>query len=243
QDVDDVFRKYDPNGTGKLDVHSFVVRLVSPAAEPEPWFRGRDTYEFHVLNRAPMKKARNDPMKADCWNRANWTFRHFEETLRDKLLAKSNQDGGRFAFKSAVNLLRSANPDHLDSSHMDREALKFVIFRRRDEPKRIDLNWFDIVMDDHLLDEIFARFDPECSGKMAVHRLVQHLLPAKDTGSHHLVPKTDGQGQATKTLLGKIFGMTGKRREMISLNGSGVEDPQGESLLERMAAGDKGNGE
>lgn len=78
---------------------------------------------------------------------------------------------------------------------------------------------------------------------MPVHRLVQHLLPAKDTGSHHLVPKTDGQGQATKTLLGKIFGMTGKRREMISLNGSGVEDPQGESLLERMAAGDKGNGE
>lgn len=57
------------------------------------------------------------------------------------------------------------------------------------------------------------------------------------------MPKTDEQGQATKTLLGKVFGMTGKRREMISLNGSGVEDPQGESLLERMAAGDKGDGE
>lgn len=42
----------------------------------------------------------------------------------------SRQDGGRFAYKSAVNLLRSANPDHLDSSNMDREALKFVIFRR-----------------------------------------------------------------------------------------------------------------
>lgn len=41
-------------------MHSFVVRLVSPAAEPEPWFRGRDTYEFHVLNRAPMKKVKND---------------------------------------------------------------------------------------------------------------------------------------------------------------------------------------
>lgn len=79
--------------------------------------------------------------------------------------------------------------------------------------------------------------------EVSVHRLVQHLLPARDGGSHHLVPKTDEQGQATKTLLGKIFGMTGKRREMISLNGSGVEDPQGESLLERMAAGDKGDGE
>lgn len=78
---------------------------------------------------------------------------------------------------------------------------------------------------------------------MSVHRLVQHLLPPTEGGSHHLVPKTDEQGQATKTLLGKIFGMTGKRREMISLNGSGVEDPQGESLLERMAAGDKGDGE
>lgn len=52
-----MFRKYDPNGTGTLDVHSFVLRLISPAAEPEPWFRDRDTYEFHVLNRAPMKKA------------------------------------------------------------------------------------------------------------------------------------------------------------------------------------------
>lgn len=78
---------------------------------------------------------------------------------------------------------------------------------------------------------------------MAVHRLVQYLLPSKDDCSHHLVPKTDEQGQATKTLLGKVFGMTGKRREMISLNGSGVDDPQGESLLERMAAGDRGDGE
>lgn len=78
---------------------------------------------------------------------------------------------------------------------------------------------------------------------MSVHRLVQHLLPPSASASHHLVPKTDEQGQATKTLLGKIFGMTGKRREMISLNGSGVEDPQAESLLERMAAGDKGDGE
>lgn len=78
---------------------------------------------------------------------------------------------------------------------------------------------------------------------MPVHRLVQHLLPTNEDGSHHLVPKTDEQGQATKKLLGKIFGMTGKRREMISLNGSGVEDPQGKSLLERMAAGDKGDGE
>lgn len=54
-----MFRKYDPKGTGKLDVHSFVLRLISPAAEPEPWFRDRDTYEFHVLNRAPMKKVRS----------------------------------------------------------------------------------------------------------------------------------------------------------------------------------------
>jgi len=56
QDVDDVFRKYDPKGTGKLDVHSFVTRLVSPATNNVNWFRDKDTYEFHVLNRAPMKK-------------------------------------------------------------------------------------------------------------------------------------------------------------------------------------------
>lgn len=56
QDVDDVYEKYDPKGTGSLDVHNFVLRLISPKAEPEPWFRGRPTYEFHVLNRAPMKK-------------------------------------------------------------------------------------------------------------------------------------------------------------------------------------------
>lgn len=57
QDVDDVFRKYDPRGTGKLDVHSFVKRLVSPASDNVNWFRDKNTYEFHVLNRAPMKKA------------------------------------------------------------------------------------------------------------------------------------------------------------------------------------------
>ena len=40
------------------------------------------------------------------------------------------QDGGNFAYKSAVSMLRSANPDHLESSNLDREALKTVIFRR-----------------------------------------------------------------------------------------------------------------
>lgn len=54
--MDDVFRKYDSKGTGKLDVHSFVIRLMSPATKDVNWFRDKDTYEFHVLNRAPMKK-------------------------------------------------------------------------------------------------------------------------------------------------------------------------------------------
>lgn len=37
-------------------MHNFVLKIVSPEAQPEPWFRDRATYEFHVLNRAPMKK-------------------------------------------------------------------------------------------------------------------------------------------------------------------------------------------
>ena len=56
QDVDDVFEKYDPKGTGYLDVHNFVMKIINPGSEPDPWFRDRATYEFHVLNRAPMKK-------------------------------------------------------------------------------------------------------------------------------------------------------------------------------------------
>lgn len=32
-------------------------------------------------------------MKAESWRRTRWTFRQFETTLRDKLLAKSNQVG------------------------------------------------------------------------------------------------------------------------------------------------------
>ena len=51
-----MFTKYDRNGKGSLDVHSFVVSLISPLADPEPWFQDRPTYEFHVLNRAPPKK-------------------------------------------------------------------------------------------------------------------------------------------------------------------------------------------
>lgn len=56
QDVNDVFKKYDPKGTGYLNVHNFVLKIISPGSEPDPWFRDRTTYEFHVLNRAPMKK-------------------------------------------------------------------------------------------------------------------------------------------------------------------------------------------
>ncbi|CAM9791620.1 unnamed protein product, partial [Choristocarpus tenellus] len=56
KDIDDLFKKYDPSGTGLLDLHRFILRLVGQEAPPEPWFRDRRTYEFHVLNRAPMKK-------------------------------------------------------------------------------------------------------------------------------------------------------------------------------------------
>lgn len=68
QDVDDVFKKYDPKGTGLLDVHKFVLKIISPEAQPEPWFRDRATYEFHVLNRAPMKKVQRGVtrLEAEC---------------------------------------------------------------------------------------------------------------------------------------------------------------------------------
>jgi hypothetical protein len=47
------------------------------------------------------------------------------------------------------------------------------------------------------------------------------MLPPAFDGSHHLVPKTGAQQCATKTLLHKVFEMTGKRRDIINLNGSG----------------------
>ena len=50
-----------PKGTGKLDVHSFVTRITTPATNNVNWFRDKDTYEFHVLNRAPMKKVSGKP--------------------------------------------------------------------------------------------------------------------------------------------------------------------------------------
>lgn len=56
---------------------------------------------FLVLAWVPVPRCQ-DPMKADCWNRADWTFRHFEETLRDKLLAKSNQVQQQTPFKTGV---------------------------------------------------------------------------------------------------------------------------------------------
>lgn len=56
--MDQVFTKYDPKGTGRLDVHNFVLQLMSPESPSVPWFHDRATYEFRVLNRAPMKKAR-----------------------------------------------------------------------------------------------------------------------------------------------------------------------------------------
>jgi hypothetical protein len=33
-----------------------INSLVGVQAPPEPWFQDRETYEFHVSNRAPMKK-------------------------------------------------------------------------------------------------------------------------------------------------------------------------------------------
>lgn len=70
---------------------------------------------------------------------------------------------------------------------------------------------------------------------MSVHRLVQLLLPSEPNVSHHLVPKTEEQRKATRILLD----MTGKRREIINLNGSGIDDPQAQSLLSRIARGDE----
>lgn len=65
-------------------------------------------------------------------------------------MGKSNKDGGRFAFKSAINLLTSANPDHLDTSNFTKAATKFVVFRR-----------FDIVMTDqvrHYLSNCYTEY-------------------------------------------------------------------------------------
>ena len=75
--------------------------------------------------------------------------------------------------------------------------------------------------------------------QIPVHTLVQYLLPSNDSGSHHLVPKSKEQERATKTLLGKIFDATGRKREMINLNGLCVEHPQAQSFLETVAAGDR----
>lgn len=56
--MDQVFAKYDPKGTGSLDVHNLVLQLMSPERPPAPWFHDKATYEFYVLNRAPMIEAR-----------------------------------------------------------------------------------------------------------------------------------------------------------------------------------------
>lgn len=92
--------------------------------------------------------------------------------------------------------------------------------------------------------------------QIPVHTLVQFLLPPNNSGSHHLVPKSKEQGQATKTLLGKIFDATGRKREMINLNGLCVEHPQEYSqdvrppdhrqtrvCMDTMTAGDRKSGE
>ena len=76
--------------------------------------------------------------------------------------------------------------------------------------------------------------------QIPVHTLEQYLIPTSDSGSHHLVPKTKEQVRATKTLLGKIFDATGRRREMINLNGLCAERPQAQSFLESMTAGYSG---
>lgn len=77
-----MFAKYDPKGTGSLDVHNFVVRLISPIAEPEPWFRDRATYEFHVLNRAPMKKvSRMKGIQVAVYYSSGLDSRHFRRFI------------------------------------------------------------------------------------------------------------------------------------------------------------------
>ncbi|CAM9655413.1 unnamed protein product, partial [Chrysoparadoxa australica] len=224
EEIDAIYERHDPEGTGVINLHQFVLDLVGRAAPPEPWFQGRDTYEFRVKNRAPMKK---DPMKAPQWKSAGWDLRKWEEELRAKIEAKSKQDGGRYAYKSAINLLRSANPDHLDSSNLTREGAKFVLFRR-----------FDIVMQEDLLDEVFAKYADEKTGKIPLHKLVRAMLPPGWDGSHHLVPKSDGKGTATRNMMGEIFAITGKRREIMALNGAGLDHAPGmeETPMEQLAS-------
>lgn len=228
-EISAIYMKHDPTGTGFIDLFKFIKSLVGKPAEPEPMFEGRETYEFHLSCRAPMKK---DAMDVPGWKVANWSVHHFEEELRNKVWAKSNQDGGRFAYKSAVSLFRSANPDHLDRSNLTRETMKFVVFRK-----------FDIIMDEKLLDAVFAKYATPGTGKVPVHKLVRVLLPPAWDGSHHLVPKTEDQGLATKTLLHQVFEATGKRREIISLNGAACAIPpkdDDQTVLVRVVTGPKG---
>lgn len=75
--------------------------------------------------------------------------------------------------------------------------------------------------------------------QIPVQTLVQYLLPSNDNGSHHLVPKSKEQELATRNLLSKIFDATGRKREMINLNGLCVEHPQAHSFLETVTAGNR----
>ncbi|KAG5179642.1 hypothetical protein JKP88DRAFT_349845 [Tribonema minus] len=221
-EVDALFRRHDPENTGQLDLYKFVMRLVGVQAPPEPWFQGRESYDFRCGRRAPHKE---DLMGAPEWKRTKWSLHHLEQELIKKMWAKSNQDGGRFAFKSAVNLLRSANPDHLDRTSFTRAAAKMVVFRQfdivMDDEWMVVFRQFDIVMDDELVDQLFAKYADPRTDKISIHKLVRTLLPPAFDGSHHLVPKTSAQQAATKTLLHKVFEMTGKRRDIVNLNGAG----------------------
>jgi len=206
EEVNSIFSKYDSHGNGQMNLHVFLGKFLSKGLEPSgTWFQEKPSYVV-MPNRRVLTQPMMSPEVAKKMNRSlAWDVKQFEQCLREKMLLKTCT-GGPFQFRDAFKLFHPAR------GAMDSKLTKEQFIEVLDER-------LDMVPEEALVDKLFKKYDRERTGKISITELVRNLIPTDWDGSNFLVERNEEEKVAYRSLMKRVFGVTGKAHCLTSFKG------------------------
>mmetsp|Transcript_33601 Transcript_33601/g.42894 ORF Transcript_33601/g.42894 Transcript_33601/m.42894 type:complete len:943 (-) Transcript_33601:191-3019(-) len=205
-ELDAIFDKYDVHGHGALSLPIFLGHLLRVADRPTGrWFHDKQGYILEAGRRVGTKPMLPRATVRETSRHVHWDLKKFEQCLREKVLMKTCADGA-FQYRDAFKVFHPARGPM--TALLSRQQFLEVLDER-----------LEIVVDHQLLDLFWEKYDPDNTGKIAVKDLVKELIPTDWDGSNFLTPRDAEEEIAYKSLMKRVFDVTGKAHDYTGLKG------------------------